>query len=126
MRDINSVILTGRLGKAPELKHTQSNTAVTSFSLAVSFDDKTDWIECVAWQKTAEIICQYYGKGDKVCVAGRLQTREYESGGVTRKVVEVNVNQIISFAQKKESGLADAYENKEIKYTEPDDEELPF
>ena len=67
---LNRIILMGRLTRDPELRRTGSGTAVTSFSLAVDRDFKsqsgekeTDFIDIVAWNKTAEFVCQYFRKG---------------------------------------------------------------
>ena len=67
---LNRIILMGRLTRDPELRHTQSNIAVTSFSLAVDRDFKsqsgekeTDFIDIVAWRQTAEFVCKYFTKG---------------------------------------------------------------
>ena len=83
---INSVNLTGRLTKDPELRVSQNNVAVGNFTLAVnrSFTDQNgerqaDFINCVLFRKTAEIAKQYLSKGSLVGVTGRLQTRNYEN-----------------------------------------------
>lgn len=83
---INSVNLTGRLTKDPELRVSQNNVAVGNFTLAVNrrFTDQNgerqaDFINCVLFRKTAEIAKQYLSKGSLVGVTGRLQTRNYEN-----------------------------------------------
>lgn len=82
---LNSIIIQGRLTKAPELRHTQSNTAVCSFTLAVERDRKdadgsrkADFIDCVAWGKTAEFVSQWFGKGQLAIARGRLEGRDWE------------------------------------------------
>lgn len=95
---MNKVMLIGRLTKDPELRYTQGGTAVASFTIAVdrrfSKEKEADFINCVAWQKTAEFISQYFRKGSKIVVEGRLQTRSYDAeDGSRRFVTEVVVEQ---------------------------------
>lgn len=107
---LNRVVLTGRMGRDPELRRTQTGTAVTSFTLAVDrdFKDKqtgeraTDWIDIVAWRQTADFIGKYGRKGRLVCVDGKLQTRDWvDKNGGTRKTIEVVADQIY-FLDRKE------------------------
>ncbi|EOA3466563.1 single-stranded DNA-binding protein [Enterococcus hirae] len=83
---INTVTLVGRLTKDPELRTTTSGTGVATFTLAVNRDFKdangnreADFINCVAWRKTAEILANYAKKGSLVGLIGRIQTRSYEN-----------------------------------------------
>ena len=80
---LNRIILMGRLTRDPELRRTGSGTAVTSFSLAVDRDFKsqsgekeTDFIDIVAWRNTAEFVSKYFTKGRMAVVEGRLQIRD--------------------------------------------------
>ena len=82
---LNKVILMGRLTADPELRRTQSNTAVTSFTLAVNRSytrqgeqPQTDFIDIVAWSSTAEFVSRWFRKGLLVAVCGRLQVRNWE------------------------------------------------
>lgn len=94
---LNKVILMGRLTADPELKHTQSGTAVASFTVAVERNIKnadgsrsTDFIRCVAWQQRAEFVKKYFSKGRMICVVGSLQTRSYtDRDGNKRTAMEV-------------------------------------
>ena len=77
---LNKIIIMGRLTRDPELRHTQSGTAVASFSLAVDRDFKsqngekeTDFIDVVAWRNSAEFVSRYFTKGRMAVVEGRLQ-----------------------------------------------------
>ena len=95
----------GRLTKAPELKFTASNKPVLSFSIAndSGFGDskKTDFLDCVAWNKTAEFINQYFDRGDLIILSGRLTTRTWQDqNGNQRKVTEVLVA-TVDFGGKK-------------------------
>ena len=81
---LNKIIIMGRLTRDPELRRTGSGTAVTSFSLAVDRDFKsqsgekeTDFIDVVAWRSTAEFVSKYFTKGRMAVVEGRLQLRDW-------------------------------------------------
>lgn len=102
---MNSVIILGNTTNSMELKQTQNGKMVTSFSLAVKrpYSDNTDFFNCTAWDKTAETLVKYVGKGDKICVRGYLQTRSWEDQqGNKRTVVEV-VAQEFTFCGSKAS-----------------------
>ena len=89
---MNFCFFIGRLTKDPELRTTQSGKNVCSFSLAVKrIPDGTDFIDCVAWQKAAEIVTQYAHKGDRIAVTGQLRNRQYESKGTKYNKDELNV-----------------------------------
>lgn len=82
---MNKIILIGRLTKDPELKYTKSGTAVCTFNLAVNRrfanqngEREADFINCQAWQKTAEFIANYFKKGQLMALEGRLQVRSYD------------------------------------------------
>lgn len=95
---LNKAILMGRLTGNPELKTTQSGVSVTSFSLAVARpgkDQETDFISIVAWRRTAEFICRYFGKGDPIWLDGHIQARSYTAqDGSKRKVTEVVADRV--------------------------------
>jgi len=86
---VNKAILIGRLGRDPELRHTQSGQPVCDFSIATSEswnrkdgsgrEERTEWHRIVAWGRTAELCAQYLSKGRTAYVEGRLQTREWEN-----------------------------------------------
>ncbi len=98
---MNKATIIGRLAADPELKQTGSGIAVTSFTLAVDrpytkgADRQTDWIDIVAWRKTAEFVCKYFSKGDPIVVEGSIQTRMWEDkAGQKRKAVEINAENV--------------------------------
>lgn len=104
---MNKVLIVGNLTAAPEIRYTKSEKAVASFTVAINegFGDKqkTTFINCVAWEKTAEAIGNYLDKGSKVLVDGRLQVRNYEnSEGKKVYVTEVLVREIEFLSKKKE------------------------
>lgn len=116
---LNKVILMGRITADPELKHTPSNVAVCSFSLAVNrrFNrNETDFIDIVAWRQQAEFISKYFTKGQQMVVCGALQTRAWEDkNGNKRKTVEVVVDEVHFADSKRTAGN-----------TSPREEALPF
>lgn len=93
---INTVVLTGRLTKDIELRRTTSGKTCTSFTLAVNRNrEETDFINCVAWDKVAELLERYTHKGSQIGVEGRIQTRNYDDrNGKKVYVTEVLVNSI--------------------------------
>ena len=93
---LNRITIMGRMTRDPELRFTQSQTAVASFTLAVDRDyqsgenRQTDFIDCVAWKGTAEFISKYFKKGSMAAVSGRLQIREWQdNNGNKRRSAEV-------------------------------------
>ena len=84
---MNVVILMGRMTRDPELKYTSGGKAYTSFTLAVQkMKDDAEFIDCIAWEKTAETIAEYFRKGRKILVQGRLNVSSYEQNGEKRKL----------------------------------------
>lgn len=113
---LNKIVLQGRLCKDPELRYTQSGTAVTSFTLAVDRDMKnketgekaTDFIDCVAWRNTAEFAANYFSKGRMAVVEGRLQIRGWtDKDGNKRKSAEVLVGSLYFGDSKNSTGKED-------------------
>jgi len=92
---MNVVCIAGNLTKTPELRTTQSNKKVTSFTIAVNEGkNKTEFVNCQAWEKTAELICEYSKKGDRLAVSGRLSSTKYtDKDGVEKYKTEVVVSQ---------------------------------
>ena len=96
---VNRVILVGRLGRDPEMRHTTSGTAVTNFSVATNEkwknqsgepQERTEWHKIVTWSKLAEISNQYLTKGQLVFIEGRIQTREWDDrDGNKRQTTEI-------------------------------------
>ena len=93
---MNNVQLIGRLTSEPTIKKTSSGKSVANFNLAVRRDnDNSDFISVVAWEKTADIIGKYVGKGQMIGVSGRISTRNYDgSDGKKVYVTEVLANQV--------------------------------
>ena len=104
---INKVILMGRLTKDPELRYTNNKTPVCSFTIAVNngYGEKqqTDFINCVAWNKTAEFVTKYFAKGKMIIVIGRITTRSWETqDGKRAYATEVVANEV-NFGESKTS-----------------------
>ena len=98
---LNHITIMGRLTRDPELRYTQSQTPVASFTLAVDRDfgsrdggeKQTDFIDCVAWRQTAEFVSKYFTKGSMAVVSGRLQIRDWtDRDGGKRRSAEVVVD----------------------------------
>lgn len=111
---LNRITVMGRLVRDPELKYTQSNTPVASFTLAVDRDyqsggqeKQTDFIDCVAWRQTAEFASKYFHKGLLAVVSGRLQSRKWQDkNGNNRTSWEVVADNLY-FGESKRQSQAD-------------------
>lgn len=130
---INRTILQGRLCADPEMRRTQNGTAVCSFRVAWSEtvkDRETKlFLNCVAWQGTAEMICKYFRKGKELAVEGRLSTREYDDrDGNRRSVTEMTVDRV-HFCGKNEDAHG-TFPRTDVKSQfaelDEDDSDLPF
>lgn len=129
---MNKTILMGRLTKDPETRYTQTNnTQVTSFSLAVPRRFKqegqanVDFINIVAWSKTAEFVSKYFKKGQQVAVVGRIQTRNYDDDkGQKHYITEIIAEEVYFADSKKEEGSQAPAEENQFEITNDDD--LPF
>ena len=102
---MNLVILTGRLVREPELKYSASGTAYCRFTIAVNraFDkEKSDFISCTAFGKTAELVGEYLRKGSLTGVQGRLEQSEYEKECKKEYKTGVTVDKIEFLEGKKE------------------------
>lgn len=96
MAAINNVTLIGRVARDIEVKTTNSGKSVASFVLAVDGygkDADASFIDCVAWNKAAELLAEYAPKGKQIGITGRLQTRTWEKDNIKRKATEVIIDQ---------------------------------
>lgn len=102
---INKVILMGRLTKDPELRRTGNQTPVCTFSIAVDNgygeNKQTDFINCVAWNKTAEFVSKYFTKGKMIIVIGRISTRSWEGQDGKRNYATEVIAGEVSFGESK-------------------------
>jgi len=114
MSSLNKAMIIGRLGRDPEVRYTQSNTAVATLSIATSerYKDKqgelqenTEWHRVVAWDRLAEICQQYLSKGDQVYIEGPIQTRQWEDKeGQTRYTTEIKAREMTMLGGKNSGG----------------------
>ena len=144
-RGVNKVILVGNLGQKPDMKYTQSNTAVANLSLATSeswkdkdsgdLKTKTEWHRVVYFGKLAEIAEQYLDKGSKVYVEGKLQTRKWQDqAGNDRYTTEV-LGQELTMLDSRGDSSGSSFENNDSGMSEEDvnqdngefsEEDIPF
>ena len=130
---LNNVIIMGRLTRDPELRRTQGGTAVTSFTMAVDRDFKsqsgekeTDFIDVVAWRNTGEFAAKYLAKGRMAAVEGRIQVRDWQDkDGNRRKSVEVVADNVYFADSKRDSKPQESRDDQEFDEIE-DDGDLPF
>ena len=151
---LNHIVIMGRLTRDPELRYTQSQTAVASFRLAVERDYAgqgqerlTDFIDCVAWRGTGEFVSKYFRKGSMIVVSGRLQMREWTDRDNNRRVSAEVVADSVYFGESKRdqgggprqgsqpaaapaapasSGYDDYQDGGQFHELDDDDGELPF
>ena len=146
---LNHITIMGRLTRDPELRMTQSQTQVASFTLAVDRDfggrdggeKQADFIDCVAWRQTAEFVSKYFQKGRMAVVSGRLQSRKWEDRDGNKRTSWEVVADNIYFGDSRRDGdsnesrpNASTYEapksspkaSSPFEELEGDDGELPF
>ena len=118
-KSVNKVILLGNVGKDPEIKATASGTVVATFSIATSerfkdktgnWQDRTEWHNLVAYQRTAEIVRDYVKKGTQLFIEGKIQTRSWDDkeSGQKKYRTEILVNEL-SLLGSKPSGEGGGY-----------------
>ena len=128
---MNKAVLLGRVVKDPEVRNTQSNTMVCSFSLAVNRRFKqegqpdADFINIVAWGKTAEFVAKYFTKGQQVAVVGRIQTRNYDDKNGKKVYVTEVIAEEVHFAESKKDNNT-GFEPVESFTPAQEGEKLPF
>ena len=108
---LNHIVVMGRLTRDPELRYTQSQVPVASFTVAVDRDfssrdtgeRQTDFIDCVAWRSTAEFVSKFFQKGSMAVVSGRLQIRDWtDREGGKRRSAEIVADNVY-FGESKRS-----------------------
>jgi single-strand DNA-binding protein len=149
MSGVNKAILVGHLGADPEMRHTQSGTAVATFRVATTerYNDRsgerqerTEWHRVVTWAKLAEICNTYLKKGKQVYIEGRIQTRQWEDqSGATRYTTEIVANNMVMLGRAGDSadGSSQQYSQEPVGQESgpaggsgggggSDDDDLPF
>lgn len=132
---MNKFIGIGRTTKDIELSQTTSGISVAKFTLAIprkfrnaDGEKEVDFLNCVAWRQSAEIIAKYVNKGDQLAVVGTIQTRSYEAQDGTRRYVTEVVVEEFEFLGGKKDGGKEKVENKDLTEIPVDDlgDDLPF
>ena len=126
---MNSVNLVGRLTRDFELKYAANGNAYGKTSIAINrkFNkDETDFINCVAFGKTAELISQYIKKGDQIGIAGAIQTGNYEKDGVKHYTFDVIIENITFIGGKKNTGDTTTATTTATKKTDEENSDFPF
>ena len=136
---VNNVVLVGRITKNPELKTSTSGTSICDFNLAINRNFKNqngeyeaDFVRCISFNKTAELIEQFVVKGQLLSAQGRIQTRNYDDNTGRKVYVTEVVVSNISFLESKKNlnnhdnqGFAQNFEAEVIDMPISDDD-LPF
>lgn len=135
---MNKAILIGRLTKDPELKYTNNNMPVATFSIAINRtftnaqgEREADFINIVVWRKQAEAVKNYISKGSLVAVEGRIQTRSYDAKDGSKRYVTEVVADSVRFLETKQQSQIRGQENNDFNFkkssnTTTDIEEDPF
>ena len=124
---LNNCTFQGRFAADPEMRTTQSGLTVASFRMAVDRDNvgqdgrrATDWLNFVAWRKTAEFVCQYFRKGSTALVECQCQTRSYQDkNGQNRTATEFVVQKVHFCGPKTEQHVDDGGEAPPAGYQQP-------
>ena len=125
---MNSFVGIGNLTKEPEIRYTNNNLKVATITIAINRKEEADFIDCVAFDKKADIIEQYLHKGNKVAVEGRVQTNMYEKEGKKYKSMNILINNI-EFLNTSNKVVEEDGIKKEIENGEPQaiwNDDLPF
>ncbi len=131
---LNNTTLMGRLVADPELRRTSNDIPAARFTLAVDRnyssggERQADFIDVIAWRKTAEFVSQYFHKGMLVAVQGSIQTRSYtDNQGIKRKAFEIVADHVYFAGPKRDNAQAAAPSSLEPDdFQEMPDDDLPF
>lgn len=134
MKGVNKVILVGHLGKDPEVRVTQSGISIANANIAISerykkqgeWQEQTEWVRLVFWDKLAEIAEKYLGKGSKIYVEGKLRTRNYEKEGQTHYMTEIHVQDLVMLDGKEQSSGTQRSAFPDTKKQEDNDDDVIF
>ena len=116
---LNHIVIMGRLTRDPELRYTQSQTPVASFTVAVDRDfggrdggeRQTDFIDCVAWRQTGEFVSKYFHKGSMIVVSGRLQSRKWQDRDGNNRTNWEIVADNVYFGESRRDSESGSYES---------------
>ncbi|MFH0825597.1 MAG: single-stranded DNA-binding protein [Pseudomonadota bacterium] len=128
-KSLNKVMLIGNLGKDPEVRYTGSGRAMATFTVATSVQwkdqdgrdqERTEWHRIVAWGPLGEVCGKYLGKGNRVYVEGRIQSREWEDNdGNKRTTFEIVANDMIMLGGQSQGRGSDDYEDRKPPSRQP-------
>ena len=133
-KDMNVVMVIGRLAKDPELRYTQGGTSIASFSLANNYayssqnekKEMVSFFNCIAWGKPGEILAEHGKKGGRLAVQGRLQQRSWQDkDGGKRNTVEIVVEGFQFLSAKQDSGESSGKSEGSEQYYVPADDSAP-
>lgn len=133
--DLNSCSFIGRAGKDPEMKTLPSGKAVVNFSIGVSRKykevDETEWVNCTAFDKLAEIIGSYVKKGSQIYINGRMKTDKYQKDGKDAYITKIVVNEMQLLGSKRDGdsspvAAAPVRNAKPVAQQSMDDDDVPF
>lgn len=128
----------GRLTRDPEIRYTQNNTPVASYSIAVDRnyskdqDRQTDFIDIVSWNKAAEFVSKWFKKGSLIVVVGRLQVRKWQDKDGNNRISYEVISEEVSFGgSKNDSDSSGSHANAttdavDVESSDDDDGEMPF
>lgn len=130
---MNKVLIIGRFTRKPELNYTNTNLAVTNFTVAVDKPGKdkgADFIRCTAFDKIAENICRYMDKGRQIAIEGRINTGSYEKDGQKINTYEIVAERAEFIGRPEERSQSESYHNygdySEAKPYRRFEDELPW
>ena len=138
---LNVVAIMGRLAADPQLRQTTTGKNVASFRIAcdrgrrdANGQSQADWLDVVAWDRTAEFVCKYFQKGSLIAIDGGLQSRQYQDkNGNNRTAIEIVANNANFAGSKRTDGGSNSvptggsYNEPTVQYDEIEDEgDLPF
>ena len=133
----NKVIVVGRLGKDPEIRHSANGAAIANFSIACSerrkdrdtgeIKEDTEWFNCVAFNRLAEVVQDWVTKGSLVLVEGKTKTRKYtDKNGIEREVKEVILSEMKMLGSSRATSEPKQSQAKPKDTFEQYDDDIPF
>ena len=132
---LNTCTISGNLGKAAELRYTNSQLAVVSFSVAVnerrkqadgSYQDEVNWLDCTMFGKHAEALQPYLAKGTKLSLTGHLHKSTYERDGKQYSRVEIIVDEVELMNARREAQAPEAMPPQAVEAASVYDSDIPF
>jgi len=132
---LNKAILIGNVGQEPELRYTQSGTAVMTLRIATNermkkdgeWVDHAEWHSVVIWGKRAEGLNKFLAKGHQVCVEGRIQTRKWENrDGITKYSTEIVASNVLVLGGRRGEGGGGGGDQADQPADDGFEDDIPF